>query len=66
LTKEKKFNESVGLIDQLDYLNNNDILVGGRWYYCKKLHRTLRDRCIGFFLRAKKIVNYLIKWSMMK
>jgi len=50
---KKRFNETTGLLEQLDYLSNNDILMGDRWYYNKNLHKILRDKNIGFFLRAK-------------
>lgn len=50
---KKKVNETTGLLDQLNKLNNNDVIVMDKWYYSKYLHKKFIDKNIGYIFRVK-------------
>ena len=50
---KKKANESVGFLQQIDDLTNNDIVVFDRLYYSTKFHKKLIDKNIGYMFRMK-------------
>jgi hypothetical protein len=51
--KKKKVNETKGFLQQIDKLNNNDIIVFDRWYFSDPLHKTLKEKNIGYIFRMK-------------